>query len=177
MKKRIFYIFNYLIIVTIFLFSSVFANLKESLPVNEIEVGGALFHLRDVYQGSRGHNGVKYYLKPMLILRHKQLIGGYFKNSHWRDSFFVGLRKYWLASSYKDITIIPGYAFGAVTGYCKGNKYDLYDYCDKGRKWQLAPYGQLFVKLKKNNFSLNISYSVVLFYITASYFFDNNLKS
>jgi len=160
------------LILNILIFSSAFSQLKEQLPKNEIEIGGALLHLRDLYQGSRGNKGLRYYVKPMLVLAHKGYIAGYFKNSHWRDSFFIGLRKYWQIRAYKNITILPGYSFGAVTGYCKGDKYDLYDDCHNGQKWQIAPYGQLFLKFKKNNFSLNLSYSLVLIYITASYYFE-----
>lgn len=160
------------LIIAIFIFSNILADLKPPVPDNEIELGGALLHLTDLYQGRRGHSGLEYYLKPMLVLGHKGYIAGYFKNSHWRDSFFVGLRKYWQIGSYKNIAIIPGYSFGIVSGYCKSNKYDFYDDCYNGRKWQIAPYGQLFLKFKKNKFSINLSYSLVLIYITASYYFD-----
>lgn len=162
---------KYWLFLIIICWQSVVASELSIAPENEIEVGGVLYHLRELYDGKRGNYGVRNYLKPVLIFSHQGWLAGYFKNSHQRNSYVVGMRRYWPSSKYYgDYHLMPGFAVGMVSGYCKGKGSDIYDDCSDNRKSQLVPYGQLFLKFKKDNWSFNVSYSFVLVYLTASYY-------
>ena len=156
--------------------SVIFLGLFYSVPslpkeISEIEVGGVLYHFRELYEGRRDHYGIRNYLKPVLLVNYQGWLAGYFKNSHQKNSFVVGMRRHLSAKPMGQYELVPGYAVGLVTGYCKGKGADIYDDCSGGRKWRPVPYGQVFVKLKKDNLSLNLGYSFVLSYVTVSYFF------
>lgn len=149
-------------------FYSILPLAKE---VSEIEVGGLLYHFRELYEGRRDHYGVRNYLKPVFLVNYQGWLAGYFKNSHQKNSFVVGVRRHLKAKPLGEYKLVPGYAAGMVTGYCKGKGADIYDDCSGGRKWRPVPYGQVFIKLKKDNLSVNLGYSFVLSYLTVSYFF------
>lgn len=151
-----------------------------SLPImemedNEIELGGVLYHLREltgVKSSNYGRYGIRNYLKPFFIVSHKGWLAGYFENSHHGNSYVVGMRRYWPSTKFNSYNLVPGFAVGMATGYCKGKGSDIYDNCSNNRKWRVVPYGQLFLRLKKDNVSLNLGYSFVLTYLTASYYFN-----
>lgn len=154
----------------VFLCFSLSSTVLAQNKATEIEIGGVLYHLRELYDGKRGSYGIRNYLKPVFLVTHQGWLGGYFKNSHQRNSYILGVRGYWPSFQHHELAIRPGYSAGMVTGYCRGIGYDLYDDCSLGRKWQLVPYGQLFVKFQKDNVSLNVGYSIVLTYLTLSFF-------
>ena len=149
------------------------ASLNAGIENNEIEVGGAMFHLRQLF-GSKQNStyGIRNYLNPSVVISHHGWLAGYFKNSHQKDSYVVGVRRYWPAKKMNNMELVPGFAVGVATGYCRGKNNDLYDKCTNNRKWQAVPYGQLFLKLKKDNVSLNLGYSLVVTYLNMSYYFN-----
>ncbi len=158
------------VLIVIF-FGIFYAVPSLSKVVSEIEVGGVLYHFRELYEGRRDHFGIRNYLKPVFLVNYQGWLAGFFKNSHQKNSFVVGLRRHLQAKRMGEYDLVPGYAAGLVTGYCKGKGADIYDDCSGGRKWRPVPYGQVFVKLKKDNLSLNLGYSFVLSYLTVSYLF------
>ena len=136
----------------------------------EIEVGSFLYHISDLYKHVQRDG--KYYFKPMILASKYGIVGGYFKNSHYRDSFALAIRRYWFTSKGKYFDYDVGYSLGIVSGYCTTGGMEIYEDCTGNAKHQIAPYGQAFLKVRNDKVSLNLSYSIAIVFASLSYFFD-----
>ena len=136
----------------------------------ELEGGALLYHISDLYKHVEREGN--YYVKPVFVVAKNGFLAAYFKNSHSSDSFALAIRRNWFEHKYQHFSYISGYSLGLVTGYCTSGGIQMYEDCNGYTKHQVAPYGQVFFNIKKNNVSLNLSYSIAVVFVTASYYIN-----
>ena len=142
----------------------------EATPELEIEGGALLYHLTDLFQKKQRESN--YFYKPMLLASKDGLIFGYLKNSHQKDSWAAGIRRYWFDKKVGELTYLAGYALGSVYGYCTNGGLRFYEDCNEKTRHQIAPYAQAFLKIRKGNVSLNLNYGAVIVYASVSAYFS-----
>lgn len=163
---------KFVLIVFLIFFKPLFAfSVKGTANTDlELEFGSLLYHITDAFSHKQREGN--YFFKPTVMLSKQGLIAAYFKNSHSKDSVVIGVRRYWSEKKVDSIRYQTGYSVGIIKGYCTAGGMRIYEDCTSETKSQLAPYGQLFLKARKDNVSINIAYSVVLLYATLSFYLD-----
>jgi len=163
-------------IILIFCFNCAYSFLPGTITKEkEIKVGMFLTHFSMRYSGISPF--VYDSFRTAISFTMKGLEIGYFNNSHKQNSFYFQIKRNIFRREFKKINLIGGYGAGLVGGYCafreKNNgRFHVYRPCQAKQQWLLHPAGELFLKAKKDNFSLNISYSVMVLIGTASFYFD-----